>query len=146
MTPKVSVLFLCTGNSARSQMAEGFLRHFAGDRFEACSAGLDPAPIHPMTVRVMRERGIDISSQRSKDLKEYLGRKSFRYVIIVCEQANRSCPRLWPGVTERLLRPFDDPAKAEGSEEERLDKFRQVRDQVEARIKTWLTDLEKQEA
>lgn len=103
-------------------------------------------PIHPMTVRVMRERGIDISGQRSKDLKEYLGRKSFRYVIIVCEQANRSCPRLWPGVTERLLWPFDDPAKAEGSEEERLDKFRQVRDQVEARIKTWLTDLEKQEA
>ncbi len=139
--PKQKVLFLCTGNSCRSQMAEALLRHHAGNRFEVFSAGLEPKPIHPLTVAVMDEKGIDASAQRSKDVTEYLGRERFQYVIIVCDGANRSCPSGFPGVNHRLFWPFEDPAAFEGSEEETLEKFRRVRDRIDARIRTWLDEL-----
>ena len=139
--PKRKVLFLCTGNSCRSQMAEALLRHHAGDRFEAFSAGLEPKPIHPLTAQVMSEKGIDTSAQRSKNVSEYLDRERFEFVIIVCDGANRSCPSGFPGVIQRLCWPFEDPAAFQGSEEETREKFRQVRDQIDARIRTWIEGL-----
>jgi arsenate reductase len=139
--PKPRVLFLCTGNSCRSQMAEALLRHRAGEQFEAFSAGLEPKPIHPLTAEVMSEKGIDTSAQRSKDVTEYLGRERFEYVIIVCDGANRACPSVFPGARHRLFWPFEDPAAFEGSEEETLEKFRQVRDRIDARIQRWLEEL-----
>ena len=138
--PKARVLFLCTGNSARSQMAEAFLRKHGGDRFEPHSAGLAPQPIHPLAVRVMQEAGIDISRQRSKSVREYLGRTHFQHLIIVCEQANRNCPSTFPGIGDRLFWPFEDPASFAGTDDEKLAKFREVRDRIEACIKAWLKD------
>jgi arsenate reductase len=135
---KTSVLFLCTGNSARSQMAEAFLRAYAGDRFEVYSAGLEPKGIHPLTERVMQERGISLAGQYSKHVREYLGRKHFGFLITVCADADQNCPTTFPGVGQRLRWAFDDPAAASGSEEERLRAFRRVRDQIEARIRDWL--------
>lgn len=132
------VLFLCTGNSARSQMAEGLLRHLAGDRFEAHSAGVVPRPIHPLTHRVMAEIGIDTTAQRSKDLRSYLGRVSVRHAIIVCENAQQHCPSVYPFALETLYWPFDDPTTTEGSEAAQLEEFRAVRDQIGARIRLWL--------
>ena len=100
---KTRVLFLCTGNSCRSQMAEAFLRKYGGDRFEPHSAGLAPQPIHPLAVRVMEEAGLDISGQRSKSVREYLGKMHFQYLIIVCEQADRNCPTTFPGITRAAV-------------------------------------------
>jgi arsenate reductase len=130
---KVKVLFLCTGNSARSQMAEGLLRARAGDRFEVSSAGLEPAPVRPMAVAVMAEVGIDISGQRSKGVSEYLGHVHFGYIITVCDRAEADCPT-FPGVSRRLHWPLDDPAAADGTGEERLAVFRRVRDELTALI------------
>lgn len=133
------VLVLCTGNSARSQMAEAFLRLHGADRFRAYSAGTEPAAeIHPLTVRVMRERGIDLSGNRPEHLRRYLGTVPIHTVIIVCDGAARSCPAVWPGAQRRLAWPFEDPAAAEGSEEERLETFRRIRDAIEARVVEWL--------
>jgi arsenate reductase (thioredoxin) len=137
---KPVVLFLCTGNSARSQMAEAFLRKYAGDRFEPHSAGTDPKGVHPLTVRVMKEVGVDLSTHRSKHLLEYLGRLPVRLLIIVCTEADKTCPRIWPGAVGRLVWEFDDPATWDGSDEERLAKFRAVRDQIEQKIKDWLAE------
>jgi arsenate reductase len=134
------VLFLCTGNSARSQMAEAFLRHYAGERFEVCSAGLEPRGVHPLAIRVMSEIGIDLSGHRSKPLSEFLGKISVRYAIIVCEQAERSCPRIWPFTLQRLFWPFEDPAAGRGPDEQKLKCFRAVRDRIEERIQRWLTE------
>jgi arsenate reductase len=147
MERKRNVLFLCTHNSSRSQMAEAFLRKYAGDRFNAYSAGLDPTEIHPMTHQVMREVGLDLEGQYAKGVQTYLGKLWVSHLIVVCETANRRCPHVWPGleIQERLFWPFDDPVEAEGSEEERLRKFRQVRDQIEERIKSWLKDISEQE-
>ncbi len=139
---KEKVLFLCTGNSARSQMAEAFLRKFGGDRFDAYSAGLSPREINPLTIRVMREVGIDISQQTSKDAKSYLGKVSFDYVIPVCHKAEQQCPRLFLGSSQLLPWPFDDPAACDGTEEECLQRFREIRDQIEARIRHWLSGEE----
>jgi arsenate reductase len=136
---KTKVLFLCTGNSARSQMAEAYLRKYAGDRFDVHSAGLEPKGIHPLTRQVLEEAGLDISQQTSKDLKQYLGHVTFGYLITVCANAEKRCP-IFPGVSMRLHWPFDDPAAFEGSPEERLAKFRDVRDQIDRRIQVWLTD------
>jgi len=136
---KMRVLVLCTGNSARSQMAEAFLRRYAGDRLEVHSAGLEPKGINPYTVRVMQEKGYDLSSHSSKDVGQYLGRVHFGTVITVCDRAEKNCP-IFPGVSRRLHWPFDDPAEVTGTDEEKLEKFRQVRDQIEARIKTWLEE------
>jgi arsenate reductase (thioredoxin) len=140
MPNKTRVLFLCTGNSARSQMAEAFLREFAGDRFEVHSAGLDPQGMNPLTIRVMQERGYDLSQQTSKGIKDYLGKVLFQYLITVCAEAERSCPTVWPGVSSRLHWSFEDPAAFEGSEDEKLAKFREVRDQIERRVKDWVAE------
>ena len=133
------VLFLCTGNSARSQMAEGLLRDKAGDRFEAFSAGLEPTAVHPMAVAAMAEIGIDISGQRSKSLTEYLGKEHFGYLITVCDHAAANCP-MFPGVANRLHWSLVDPAAAEGSDEERMEVFRRVRDRLAALIDEFLAD------
>lgn len=133
------VLFLCTGNSARSQMAEAFLRVHGGAECEAYSAGLEPRPVHPLAVRVMAERNIDIGSQRSKSVSEYLGREHFGYVITVCDRAESACP-IFPGVTIRLHWSFDDPAAIEGTVEQRLAGFRAVRDAIEAQVREWLSE------
>jgi arsenate reductase len=126
-------------------MAEGILRKYAGDRFHVYSAGLNPDRIHPMVEPVMREIGIDISGQRSKSVQEYLGKLTAHYVIIVCENAERNCPKIFPGIGERLYWPFDDPAAVEGTEEGRLEAFRRVRDQIDARLREWLRGLDEDE-
>jgi arsenate reductase len=135
---KQRVLFLCTGNSARSQMAEAFLRKYAGDRFEAHSAGLEAKGINPLTVQVMKEAGIDISGARSKDFSVYLGKVLFQYLITVCDEAEKNCPTVWPGVSQRVHWYFEDPAAFTGTPEEKLAKFRQVRDLMEKKIIGWL--------
>jgi arsenate reductase len=137
---KTNVLFLCTGNSARSQMAEAWLRHFAGQRFEAFSAGLEPKGLHPYTLRVMQEVGLDLRGQWSKGVGEYMGRKHFGYLITVCSHADANCPTTFPGVGQRLHWDFEDPAAFRGSEEEALAKFRQVRDEIADRLRRWLAE------
>lgn len=137
---KPKVLFLCTGNSARSQMAEAYLRHYAGDRFEIFSAGLDPKGINPYTVRVMDEVGISLGDQWSKDVKEYLGHINFGYLITVCNNAEKNCPRTFLGVSKRLHWDLEDPATFVGSEDETLAKFREVRDQIDAKVRLWIAD------
>jgi arsenate reductase len=130
MRPKV--LFLCTGNSARSQMAEGYLRHVAADRFEAMSAGIAPKGLNPLAVEAMREIGIDISEQTSKDVVSLLG-QHVPYVVTVCDNAKERCP-IFPGTWKFLHWSLEDPAAAEGTPEERLAVFRSVRDQIIANI------------
>jgi len=137
-TDKPCVLFLCTHNSARSQMAEALLRHQAGTRYRACSAGTDPTDVHPMTKRVLEEIGVDTAPLRAKGLKEMLGRAQVRTAIIVCAQAAESCPRLFPFAREVLQWPFDDPSRVEGSEELQLAAFRRTRDEISDRLRTWL--------
>ena len=129
---KARVLFLCTHNSARSQMAEGLLRELAGDRFEALSAGTEATHVRPLAIRAMEEISIDISHQESKTLERYLG-EPFDHVITVCDDANEACP-YFPGAQSRLHWSLEDPSWAEGSEEERLAVFRGVRDELEERI------------
>jgi arsenate reductase len=140
-TSKPAVLCLCTGNSARSQMAEALLREYGGDHFEAHSAGTAPKGVHPLTVRVLGDIGIDIRGARSKDVREYLGRLPVRYLIVVCAEAERDCPTCWPGVLHRLFWRFDDPAAFAGDEGERLEKFREIRDQIADRIRAWLSEV-----
>jgi len=134
------VLFLCTGNSARSQMAEAFLRKYAGDAFEAHSAGVEPKGLDQLTVKVMGEAGIDISDQKSKGIDTYLGKVLFQYLITVCDDADKNCPTVWPGVNTRMHWSFEDPARFEGTDEERLAKFRQVRDLIEKKVKEWVAE------
>lgn len=139
---KQNVLILCTGNSARSQMAEALLREYAGDQFEVFSAGLEPKGLNPFAIQAMDELGIDIRGQHSKSVKEFMGRMFLRYVITVCSDADRSCPQaLWAHGGTKLHWPFDDPAAVEGTDGEKLAKFRQVRDQIDQRIKVWLKEL-----
>jgi arsenate reductase len=132
MSVKKKVLFLCTGNSARSQMAEGLLRHLAGERFDIESAGTRESFVREQAIEVMSELGIDISSHRSKSLDEFLD-KPFDIVITVCDNANQSCPT-FPGRVERFHWSFDDPAEATGTEAEVLHTFRRVRDEIRSRI------------
>jgi arsenate reductase (thioredoxin) len=144
---KPMVLILCTGNSCRSQMAEAFLRLYAGDRYDVQSAGTDPKPsVHPLAVRVMNEIGIDISSQRPKSIEEFLGRAPVRHLIIVCDKANGTCPRIWPGTYTRTFLPFDDPAELEGTHEQMLAEFRRVRDSMGESVKTWKPEAERARA
>jgi arsenate reductase len=126
------VLFLCTGNSARSQMAEGYLRRVAGDRFEAMSAGIEPKTLNPLAVEAMQEIGIDISHQQSKDVVALLG-QHVPYVVTVCDNAKERCP-IFPGTWKFLHWSFEDPAGATGTHEEKLQVFRRVRDQIIAQI------------
>ena len=134
---KYNVLFLCTGNSARSQMAEAFLRKYAEDEFESHSAGLEPKGVNPLTIQVMKEAGIDISDQTSKGVDTYLGKTHFQTLITVCDDADKNCPT-FPGVDTRLHWSFEDPARFEGTEDEKLAKFREVRDRIEQRIREWV--------
>ena len=129
----IRVLFVCTGNSARSQIAEALLRHQGGAAFETASAGTEPKGVNPLTVRILAEVGVDISAARSKSVTELLGRE-FDYVITVCDQARESCP-VFPGVHESIHWGFDDPAAADGSEAERLAVFRRVMNEISVRLK-----------
>lgn len=131
------VLFVCTHNSARSQMAEGLLRHYAGDRFDAFSAGTEPGFLPPLAVRAMAEIGIDISEQRSKSVDGFLGQR-FHFVVTVCDQAKETCP-VFPGAASQLHWSFADPAAVQASEEERLETFRRVRDQIAARVRDFMS-------
>lgn len=144
---KTRALFLCTQNSARSQMAEAFLREHGGDRFEAYSAGCAAGDeIHPYTVRVMEEAGVDIGEQYPKGMREYMGKMHFGYVITVCARAERECPTVFPGMGLKLTWLFDDPRGPGVPEERRLEKFREVRDEIEARILRWLEHPEEEVA
>jgi arsenate reductase (thioredoxin) len=130
------VLILCTGNSARSQMAEGLLRSLAPDRFEVQSAGTKPGVVNPLAIEAMKEIGIDISGHRSKSVDEFLD-EPMDFVITVCDSAKEECPIL-PGNAEKIHWSFDDPATAAGSESERLAVFRTIRDQIRERLESWL--------
>lgn len=138
---KARVLFLCTGNSARSQMAEALLRKYAGDHFEVYSAGLEPKGLNPYTIKVLEEIGVDTSQHYSKTLDTFMGKVHFGYLITVCSNAEENCP-VFPGMGVRLHWPFEDPAAFVGSEEETLQKFREVRDQIDARVRQWLKEMD----
>lgn len=139
---KEKILFVCIHNSARSQMAEAFLKKWAGDTFEVESAGLEPGKLNPVVVEVMKEVGIDISGNKTKSVFDFLKQgKLYRYVITVCDESqSERCP-VFPGVSHRLHWGFADPSAFAGPEEERLRKTREVRSQIEAKIKCWLNSL-----
>jgi len=144
---KPKVLFLCTGNSARSQMAEAFLRAYAGDHFEVHSAGIEPKGyILPEILGVMRERGLAMDGQTSKSVNEYLGKATFAYTITVCGDAEENCPAIFLSMGNHEHWSFDDPAKFQGNEAEKINFTRHVRDQIEQRILQWLQELEIQPA
>ena len=132
------VLFLCTGNSCRSQMAEGWLRHLAGDRFLAQSAGVKPTVVNPLAIEVMREAGVDISTQQSKDAATLLG-EHFNFLITDCGNAKESCP-VFPGNAYREHWPVEDPAHAEGSHEEKMAVFRATRDELRQRVQRFIDE------
>lgn len=132
------VLILCTGNSARSQMAEGLLRELAGDVFEVESAGVSPTAVRPEAIAVLREIGVDISTHRSKSVDEFTGQQ-FDYVITVCDNAREQCP-VFPAETKRLHWSFDDPAASAGDEAARLAVFRRVRDEIEERLRGFIRE------
>ena len=138
----IRVLFVCTGNSARSVMAEALLRHHGGDEFEVHSAGTEPRGVNPLTLKVLADAGIDASFARSKSVDEYLG-QSFDYVVTVCDEARQVCP-VFPGVHESLHWGYEDPAEARGSEEERLAVFRRVFIQIGERVRQFATVTRRQ--
>jgi arsenate reductase (thioredoxin) len=133
---KPRILFLCTGNSCRSQMAEGFLRHLSQERFDVVSAGTEPVPINQGAVDAMAEIGIDISAQRSKDVQPYLGQQ-FAYVITVCDRAAERCP-FFPGAARRLEWNLPDPAAVHGSDADRRSAFREVRDLIGGKVRDFI--------
>lgn len=136
---KANVLFLCVGNSARSQMAEALLRYNAGDYYNVYSAGLEPKGINPFTIQVMEEEGIPMTRQYSKSMTEYIGKMDFAYIITVCSEAVDQCP-YFPGAGIRLHWDLEDPASANGTADEKMVKFRQIRDQLETKILMWLAE------
>jgi arsenate reductase len=133
---KQKVMFVCTENSCRSQIAEGLLRHVAGDDFDVFSGGAHPTELNPAAVEVMKEIGIDISGHRSKSVDEFAG-QAFDYVITVCDNAKESCP-VFPAATKRIHWSLDDPAAVQGSEEERLAAFRRIRDELRRNLQHFL--------
>ena len=133
----IRVLFLCTGNSARSQMAEALLRSFGGDDFEVHSAGLEPRGLHPMTIKIMQKINIDVSQQESKHLDKYLNH-SFDYIITVCDRANDKCPT-FPGDNERIHWSFDDPALIDDNADAQYQIFQRVCGEISERIRIWVT-------
>jgi len=140
---KPMVLILCTGNSARSQMAEGLLRAKAEDRYDVQSAGTEPAArVNPLAIDVMREIGIDLSGARPKDMSEFVGRAPVRHLIIVCHDAAGRCPTGWPGTVTRVHWPVEDPAAFHGDERAMLAKFREIRDEISSRLDQWLHEQE----
>lgn len=136
----IKVLFLCTHNSARSQIAEAFLKRYAGDRFEVYSAGLEPGVLNPLTTQVMEEVGICMQAHFAKGLDQFLGKVHFGYLITVCDRAEQKCP-IFPGMGVRLHWSFEDPSSFIGADSDKLVKFRQVRDQIDARIQQWLVEM-----
>ncbi|NUO80975.1 arsenate reductase ArsC [candidate division KSB1 bacterium] len=134
--PKPRVIFICTHNSARSQMAEGLLRHLAGERYDVFSAGTQSTRVNPLAIQAMAEKGIDISQHTSDHIDKFMGME-FDYVITVCDNAKESCP-YFPTNKTQWHWSFADPAAATGSEEQRLAKFREIRDQIEKRLQTLL--------
>jgi arsenate reductase len=137
---KENVLFLCTGNSARSLMAEALLRDRAGDVFNVYSAGTTPRGVNPLTLRVLREIGVDVDGLRSKSIAEFWGKTAVEYLIVVCAATDRACPNAWPGVRQRLIWRFEDPARGEDTDDDPLDRFREVRDLIDQRIADWVGD------
>jgi arsenate reductase len=136
---KPKVLFLCTGNSARSQMAEAFLRAYGGEHFDVFSAGLEPkAEIHPLTRTAMQEIGLTMDGQYPKSVNEYLGKVIFAYTVSVCGNAEEKCPHLFLGMGRHMFWPFDDPAALQGSEDEILTKVRLIREQISEKVRSWL--------
>jgi arsenate reductase len=140
LSSKPKVLFLCTGNSARSQMAEGYLRYTARGRFEPLSAGIEPKGLNPLAIQVMQEIGIDISHQTSKDVVSFLG-QYIPYIVTVCDNARERCP-IFPRTFKFLHWSFEDPAAAQGSHEEKMAVFRRVRDEIAHRIDEELVPLQ----
>jgi arsenate reductase len=133
------VLFLSSANSVRSQMAKGFLRALTGDGFEGYSAGTVPRAVDPLAIAVMAERGVDIAGQRPKGLQEFMGKARFEFLITVCDRAEKDCP-MFPGPGTREFWLLEDPGTTEGSAEERLERFRQARDEIEARVRRFLVE------
>lgn len=140
MAFKKHVLFVCSHNSSRSQMAEGLLRHLAGDHYEIASAGVEPGTLNPFAVKAMAEIGIDISGAKAEGIDQYLGTWSVSYLIIVCSQAGESCPTVWPNILDRYNWFFDDPAAVQGTDDEKLAAFRRVRDEIRAQLESWLVE------
>ncbi|MBE7467376.1 MAG: arsenate reductase ArsC [Planctomycetes bacterium] len=140
---KQVVLVLCTGNSCRSQFAEEFLRKHGGDRLDVYSAGTEPAErVNPYTVRTLKEVGIDIAQKKPIPIEKYLGHLPVYTLMIVCDGAAKTCPTVWPGVMERSVMPFEDPAAFTGPEDEKLAKFREVRDLIEREMKAWVEGID----
>lgn len=133
-----NVLFLCTRNSVRSQMAEAWTRHLSQGLVTVFSAGLSPSEVHPLTIQVMEEVGVSLAGARSKSVTEFLGKVAIRHAIIVCADAEKHCPSLWPFCGEVQSWPFDDPAACTGSSDERFDEFRRFRDEIRSRVSDWL--------
>jgi len=141
MKEKPRVLFLCTHNAARSQLAEALLRRHAGARFEAASAGIEPTEVHPLTRQVLDEIGVDASALRAKAVGEFLGKVAVHHAIIVCERAEDVCPRLYPFAIHTLHWPFADPQRTQGAAEAQLQAFRDTRDAIAAQVKAWLQEV-----
>jgi arsenate reductase len=141
---KPKVLFLCIENRARSQMAEAILREYAGDQFEVYSAGLEPSPIHPYVYEVMEEEGLSLEGHYAKGVNAFLNKMYFGILITVCAKAERRCPT-FPGLGERRYWPIEDPVAFEGPEEEKLEKFREARDEIKQHIREWLAGREGEE-
>jgi arsenate reductase len=139
MTEKLRVLFLCTHNAARSQMAEALLRHVAGDRFEILSAGLEPTEVHPLTQQVLEERGVSTSGLRAKGVGQFLGKVKVDDAIGVCDPAELNCPRVFPFALNVLQWPFEDPAAAPA--ESQLVAFRRVRDAIDRKVRAWVREV-----
>jgi len=137
---KPAVLFLCTGNSARSQMAEGLLRREAGEHFEAYSAGPSPSFVNPLAIQVMNEAGINITSHRSKHLIEFQGMPQIQYVIVVCSETDKACPTSWAGIKKRLVWPIADPCRETEALNQKVQQFRRCRDELWDRIRRWVKE------
>ena len=140
MDKKRKVLFLCTGNSCRSQMTEGFLKNLAEALFEIVSAGTYPSHVHPLAIKVMQEKDIDISQQSSKNVNQFIN-QHFDDVITLCDSAKQSCP-LFPGKYRYIHWDFEDPAALEGDEDRKINKFREIRDKIEKKIKEYINQIE----
>jgi arsenate reductase len=136
---KKKIVFFCTGNSIRSQMAEAFVRNYAGDHFDVYSAGFEPRVVHPYTLKVMKELGYDLTGHNSKDVNQLIEKENFEIVITVCSDAEKRCPVI-PGVKTKLHWPFEDPVPFIGTEEEKLARFREVRERIDERVKNWLKE------
>lgn len=139
---KPRVLFLCAHNAARSQMAEALLRHLANDRFEACSAGLAPDGVHPLALDVLAEADVDTLGLRAKSVREFLGSRGVRYAIVLSQERSEGCPRIYPFATQTLRWPIPDPIPFDGENDDARARFRAVRDDIEARLRTWLGMVE----